>query len=66
MGLFTVGNGIVGASESLTPMLIARFASGLGTSVLAVASSVATQLAGRHRAGAAVSVVLAVLQLRWH
>ncbi|MEH8952923.1 MFS transporter, partial [Klebsiella pneumoniae] len=42
MGLFTVGNGIVGASESLTPMLIARFASGLGHGVfLAVASSVA-------------------------
>lgn len=58
MGLFTVGNGIVGVSESLMPMLIARFASGLGHGVfLAVASSVAIQLAGRHRAGAAVSVV---------
>ncbi|BEN64617.1 TPA: MFS transporter [Yersinia enterocolitica] len=64
MGLFTVGNGIVGASESLTPMLIARFASGLGHGVfLAVASSVATQLAGRHRAGAAVSVVFGGLTI---
>ncbi|MEE3649874.1 MULTISPECIES: MFS transporter [unclassified Brenneria] len=64
MGLFTVGNGIVSASESLTPMLIARFASGLGHGVfLAVASSVATQLAGRHRAGAAVAVVFGGLTI---
>lgn len=64
MGLFTVGNGIVSVSGSLMPMLIARFASGLGHGVfLAVASSVATQLAGRHRAGAAVAVVFGGLTL---
>lgn len=50
MGLFTLGNAVVSLSDALTPMLMARFASGLGHGVfLAVASSVATQLAGRHR-----------------
>jgi len=49
---------VVSQSDALTSMLIARFASGLGHGVfLAVASSVATQLAGRQRSGAAVAVV---------
>ncbi|WIA62564.1 MFS transporter [Stenotrophomonas sp. BIO128-Bstrain] len=64
MGLFTLGNAVVSLSDALTPMLVARFASGLGHGVfLAVASSVATQLAGRHRAGAAVAVVFGGLTL---
>ncbi|WP_411704753.1 MFS transporter [Edaphovirga cremea] len=64
MGLFTLGNTVVGLSDALTPMLVARFASGLGHGVfLAVASSVATQLVGRNRAGAAVAVVFAGLTL---
>jgi predicted MFS family arabinose efflux permease len=64
MGLFTLGNAVVSQADALTPMLIARFASGLGHGVfLAVASSVATQLAGRHRAGAAVAVVFGGLTL---
>ena len=45
--LLTLGNAVVSLSGALTPMLVARFASGLGRGVfLAVASSVATQLAG--------------------
>lgn len=64
MALFTLGNAIVSLSDSLTPMLVARFASGLGHGVfLAVASSVATQLVGRDRAGAAVAVVFGGLTL---
>jgi DHA1 family inner membrane transport protein len=64
MGLFTLGNTVVSLSDTLTPMLVARFASGLGHGVfLAVASSVATQLVGRNRAGAAVAVVFAGLTL---
>lgn len=64
MALFTLGNAAVSLSQALTPMLVARFASGLGHGVfLAVASSVATQLAGRHRAGAAVAVVFGGLTL---
>ena len=64
MALFTLGNAVVSLSDALTPMLVARFASGLGHGVfLAVASSVATQLAGRHRAGAAVAVVFGGLTL---
>ncbi|MEB7884397.1 MFS transporter [Serratia fonticola] len=64
MALFTLGNAVVSLSTALTPMLLARFASGLGHGVfLAVASSVATQLAGRHRAGAAVAVVFGGLTL---
>ncbi|MBB3103260.1 MFS transporter [Azomonas macrocytogenes] len=64
MALFTLGNAVVSLSAALTPMLVARFASGLGHGVfLAVASSVATQLAGRHRAGAAVAVVFGGLTL---
>ncbi|CAI2064937.1 Purine efflux pump PbuE [Serratia fonticola] len=64
MGLFTLGNTVVGLSDALTPMLVARFASGLGHGVfLAVASSVATQLVGRNRAGAAVAVVFGGLTL---
>ncbi len=64
MALFTLGNAVVGLSGALTPMLVARFTSGLGHGVfLAVASSVATQLVGRHRAGAAVSVVFGGLTL---
>lgn len=64
MGLFTLGNAVVSLSDALTPMLVARFASGLGHGVfLAVASSVATQLAGRHRAGGAVAVVFGGLTL---
>ncbi|WJV25536.1 MULTISPECIES: MFS transporter [Pseudomonas] len=64
MALFTVGNAVVSLSTALTPMLVARLASGLGHGVfLAVASSVATQLAGRHRAGAAVAVVFGGLTL---
>lgn len=64
MGLFTLGNAVVSLSDALTPMLVARVASGLGHGVfLAVASSVATQLAGRHRAGAAVAVVFGGLTL---
>lgn len=64
MGLFTVGNAVVSLFDALTPMLVARFASGLGHGVfLAVASSVATQLAGPHRAGAAVAVVFGGLTL---
>ncbi|WP_339544222.1 MFS transporter [Pseudomonas sp. RA_35y_Pfl2_P32] len=64
MGLFTLGNVLVSMSDTLMPMLMARFASGLGHGVfLAVASSVATQLAGRHRAGVAVSVVFGGLTL---
>lgn len=64
MGLFTLGNAVVSQSDTLTPMLIARFASGLGHGVfLAVASSVATQLVGRNRAGAAVAVVFGGLTL---
>ncbi|MBN3838702.1 MFS transporter [Burkholderia sp. Ac-20349] len=64
MALFTLGNAVVSLSGTLAPMLVARFASGLGHGVfLAVASSVATQLAGRHRAGAAVAVVFGGLTL---
>lgn len=64
MALFTLGNAIVSLSDSLTPMLVARFASGLGHGVfLAVASSVATQLVGRDRAGTAVAVVFGGLTL---
>ncbi|AEF46436.1 major facilitator superfamily MFS_1 [Serratia sp. AS12] len=64
MALFTLGNAIVSLSDSLTPMLVARFASGLGHGVfLAVASSVATQLVGRDRAGLAVAVVFGGLTL---
>lgn len=64
MALFTLGNAVVSLSDALTPMLVARFASGLGHGVfLAVASSVATQLAGPRRAGAAVSVVFGGLTL---
>ncbi|MBS3685129.1 MFS transporter [Klebsiella quasipneumoniae] len=64
MGLFTLGNAAVSLSDALAPMLVARFASGLGHGVfLAVASSVATQLVGRHRAGAAVAVVFGGLTL---
>jgi DHA1 family inner membrane transport protein len=64
MALFTLGNLVVSQSDALTSMLIARFASGLGHGVfLAVASSVATQLAGRHRSGAAVAVVFGGLTL---
>ncbi len=64
MGLFTLGNAVVSLSDALTPMLVARFASGLGHGVfLAVASSVATQLVGLHRAGAAVAVVFGGLTL---
>ncbi|WP_186039822.1 MFS transporter [Burkholderia gladioli] len=64
MALFTLGNAVVSMSDALTPMLVARFASGLGHGVfLAVASSVATQLAGQHRAGAAVAVVFGGLTL---
>ncbi|MFV8905216.1 MFS transporter [Serratia fonticola] len=64
MALFTLGNAVVSLSTALTLMLLARFASGLGHGVfLAVASSVATQLAGRHRAGAAVAVVFGGLTL---
>lgn len=64
MALFTLGNAIVSLSDSLTPMLVARFASGVGHGVfLAVASSVATQLVGRDRAGAAVAVVFGGLTL---
>ncbi len=64
MALFTLGNAVVSLSDALTPMLVARFASGLGHGVfLAVASSVATQLAGQHRAGAAVAVVFGGLTL---
>lgn len=55
---------MVSLSDALTPMLIARFASGLGHGVfLAVASSVATQLVDRSRAGAAVAVVFGGLTL---
>lgn len=64
MGLFTLGNVWVSVSDTLMPMLMARFASGLGHGVfLAVASSIAAQLAGRHRAGAAVSIVFGGLTL---
>ncbi|MFC0709758.1 MFS transporter [Azorhizophilus paspali] len=64
IGLFTLGNAVVSLSDVLAPMLVARFASGLGHGVfLAVASSVATQLAGQHRAGAAVAVVFGGLTL---
>lgn len=64
MALFTLGNAIVSLSDSLTPMLVARFASGLGHGVfLAVASSVATQLVGRDRAGLAVAVIFGGLTL---
>ncbi|ELY4720464.1 MFS transporter [Cronobacter sp. 153480017-3] len=64
MAMFTLGNAVVSVSDALTPMLVARFASGLGHGVfLAVASSVATQLAGQHRAGAAVAVVFGGLTL---
>ena len=64
MGLFTLGNAVVSLCGALAPLLIARFASGLGHGVfLAVASSVATQLAGRHRAGAAVALVFGGLTL---
>lgn len=64
MAMFTLGNAVVSVSDALMPMLVARFASGLGHGVfLAVASSVATQLAGQHRAGAAVAVVFGGLTL---
>lgn len=64
MALFTLGNGVVSLAHGLLPLLMARFASGLGHGVfLAVASSVATQLVGRHRAGAAVAWVFGGLTL---
>lgn len=64
MALFTLGNAVVSLSDVLTPILVARLASGLGHGVfLAVASSVAIQLAGQHRAGAAVAVVFSGLTL---
>lgn len=64
MALFTFGNAVVALADALTPLLIARFGSGLGHGVfLAVASSVAIQLAGRERAGAAVAVVFGGLTL---
>lgn len=56
--MFTLGNAIVGLSDALTLMLVARFASGLGYGIfLAVASSVATQFTGRHGAGASEGVL---------
>lgn len=64
MGLFTIGNAVVSLSDTLTPLLVARFVSGLGHGVfLAVASSVATQLVNHNRTGAAVSVVFGGLTL---
>lgn len=64
MALFSIGNLIVGLSNMLTPMLIARFASGLGHGVfLAVASSAAIRLAGPGRAGKAIAVVFGGLTL---
>ncbi|MEC5343141.1 MFS transporter [Brenneria populi] len=64
MGLFTLGNTAVSLSDALMSMLAARFVSGLGHGVfLAVSSSVAAQLAGRHRSGAAVAVVFGGLTL---
>lgn len=64
MALFTLGNVAVSLSDTLMPMLVARFASGLGHGVfLAVASSVATQLVGPHRTGTAVAVVFGGLTL---
>ena len=64
MALFTLGNAAVSLSDGLMPMLVARFASGLGHGVfLAVASSVAIQMAGRNRAGSAVALVFGGLTL---
>lgn len=64
MALFTLGNAAVSLSPTLTPLLMARFVSGLGHGVfLAVSSNVATQLVGRDRAGTAVAVVFGGLTL---
>lgn len=63
MGLFTVGNGIVSASESLTPMLIARFASGLGHGVFRCCFKCGNPTGRATRAGAAVSVVFGGLTI---
>ena len=64
MGLFTLGNAGVALADALTPMLVARFISGLGHGAfLAVASSISTQLVGQRRAGTAVSVMFGGLTL---
>ncbi len=62
MAVFTLGNVIMCLSQSLPPLLIGRFLSGLGHGVfLAVASSVAAHLVPRERAGSAVAVVFSGL-----
>ncbi len=64
MGLFTLGNAAVSFAGALPPVLVARFAAGLGHGVfLAVASSVAARLVGQQRAGVAVAVVFGGLTL---
>lgn len=58
MLVFSVGNGIAGLADTLTPLLFARFLSGLAHGVFfAVASSVATRLVVPERAGAALALV---------
>lgn len=64
MIVFTIGNFLVGLSDSLPSLLAARFGSGLGHGVfLAVASSAATRLVAPERAGTAVAVVFGGLTL---
>ncbi len=64
MGVFTIGNVLVGLSTSLPTLLLARFGSGLGHGVfLAVASSAATRLVAPDRAGSAVATVFGGLTL---
>ncbi len=58
MTLFTLGNLDVCLSGSLIPLLAGRFISGLGHGVfLAVASTTATRLVVKEKAGSAISIV---------
>ncbi len=56
--VFSLGSFVAASSNDLTIMVIARFVAGLGHGLfLAVATSVAAQLVGGKRAGAAVALV---------
>lgn len=56
--VFSLGSFVAASSSDLTVMVIARFVAGLGHGLfLAVATSVAAQLVGGKRAGAAVALV---------